>query len=365
MEKDFEYEEINKKYDAWKDKDIFSSVNCKVTDLLSSPDRKSILTSLKRVSASLMTCKKLYSVHYDQYGRQEIGMFNQIMNLKVLEQEISQKNVQLKTQVVRLEAKVDKLRFQLSQNNMHEADLYKTFSTQKRKQKDLSENTILKLEQELLKVKNLRTTKKELSRLEVEKLKESLKSSKLLHKDQLQLKETQIVDQNSTIKSMKAKIRQLEKTLSTLESKFATFQCKAASNIAKLENKRELFEVKGQSKRDKENKKREEKEREKELQKRRLEDAVRMHHNLIPSISCKKYQERIINNFRASAYLPPTTTIDWSQAQLSQDSLQYGRNNIVDYTGKNFSDLEIAIPDFESLLRNNFFSDNKIEKNVS
>ena len=40
LEKYFEYEQNNKKYDAKKDKDIFSSLNCKVMDLLSSPDRK-------------------------------------------------------------------------------------------------------------------------------------------------------------------------------------------------------------------------------------------------------------------------------------------------------------------------------------
>ena len=196
LEKDFKYEEINKKYDAQKDKDIFSSLNYKVTDLLSSPDRKSILTSLKRVSTSLMTCQKLYSEHYEWHGKQEIEMFNQIMNLKLLEQESSDKNLKLETQVARLEASVDKLQYQLCQKNMHEADLCKTYSAQKREQKALSEKTILKLEQELLKVKNSRATKKDSSRLEVEKLKESLKSSKILHKEQLQLKEAQIVEQN-------------------------------------------------------------------------------------------------------------------------------------------------------------------------
>ena len=48
LEKDFEFEELNKKYDGKKDKDIFSALNCEVSDLLSSPDRKSIVTSLKR-----------------------------------------------------------------------------------------------------------------------------------------------------------------------------------------------------------------------------------------------------------------------------------------------------------------------------
>ena len=66
------------------------------------------------------------------------------------------------------------------------------------------------------------------------------------------MKEARIMEQNSTIISMKARICQLEKTLATLESKFTSFQHKKpASNIAKLENKRELFEVKKKSKREK------------------------------------------------------------------------------------------------------------------
>ena len=135
VEKDFEYEKLNKKYDAQKEKDIFSLLNYKVTDLISSSDRKSIVTSLKRLSPSLMTCQKLYSEHYDWYGKQEIEMFNQMMNLKLLEQKTSEKNLQLETQVARLEGSVDKLWYQLHQKNIHEADLCKTYSAQKREQK--------------------------------------------------------------------------------------------------------------------------------------------------------------------------------------------------------------------------------------
>ena len=267
LEKDFEFEEINKKYADRKEKDIFSSLNCKVTDLLSSPDRKSIVTSLKKVSTTLMTCQKHYSEHFRRYEKQEIEMFNQIMSMKLLEQKTSEKNVELETQVAKLEANIDKLRFQLRQKNVHESDLRKTYSAQKKEQKALSENTILKLEQELMKIKNTRAKKTDSSRLEIEKLKESLKSTKILHKDQLQLKDTQIVEQNSCTKSLKVQIRQLEKSLASVESKFTAFQRKAASNIAKLENKRELFEVKEKAKRDNENKKKREKENEKQLQK--------------------------------------------------------------------------------------------------
>jgi len=91
LEKDFEYEELNKRYDPTKDKDIFSSLNCKVTDLLSSSDRKSIVASLKRVSSSLMTCQKLYAEHFKRYEKQEIDMFNQIMSLKMQDQDLSEK----------------------------------------------------------------------------------------------------------------------------------------------------------------------------------------------------------------------------------------------------------------------------------
>ena len=69
LEKDFEYVELNKKYDAIKDKDIVSSLNCKVTDLLPSPDRKFFVTSLKRVTTSLMTCQKLYLEHFNWYKK--------------------------------------------------------------------------------------------------------------------------------------------------------------------------------------------------------------------------------------------------------------------------------------------------------
>ena len=64
-------------------------------------------------------------------------MFNQIMKLKMLEQETSEKNLKLETQVARLEATVDKLSHQLCQKNMHKADLHKTYSAQKREQKAL------------------------------------------------------------------------------------------------------------------------------------------------------------------------------------------------------------------------------------
>ena len=35
-DKDFEYEELNWKFQDWKENEIFSSLNCKITDILSS-----------------------------------------------------------------------------------------------------------------------------------------------------------------------------------------------------------------------------------------------------------------------------------------------------------------------------------------
>ena len=94
-----------------------------------------------------------------------------------------------------------------------------------------------------------------------------------------------------------------------------------------------------------------------------------MHHNLTPSINGKKYQEKNINNFCTSAYLPSantSTTFDWSQAHLSQDSLPYtSRMNLTDHTGGDFAGLENAIPDFETFLRNNFGGEKREKKKVS
>ena len=282
----------------------------------------------------------------------------------MLDQEKSEKNLNLETQIARLEAYVNKLRYQLRQKNMHEADLRKTYSAQKREQKALSENSILKLEQELIKVKNEKTTKKDTTRLELDKVKESLRSTKVLHRDQLRMKDARIVELNSTIKTMKAKIRQLEKTLASTESKFTAYQRKAASNIAKLENKRELFEVKEQAKRENELKKQEQKQREKEAQKKRLQDAISLHNHLTPTIHGKKYQEQIVNNFRSNSYLPNTTTFDWSQAQLSQESVPYAstRSNLTDHAGREYPSLKSAIPDFESFLRNSLVGERRERK---
>lgn len=93
-----------------------------------------------------------------------------------------------------------------------------------------------------------------------------------------------------------------------------------------------------------------------------------MHHDLTPSsVNTKKYQEKIINNFRSRSYLPPSAlgTYDWSQAHLSQESLPYpSRMNLNDHrSGNDFASLlETAIPDFQTFLRNNFDGEKREKK---
>ena len=102
--------------------------------------------------------------------------------------------------------------------NIHEADLRKTYLAQKKNQKVLDENKVLKLEKELPKLKSEKSANKDSTRF---------KSSRILRKEQLRRKEVKIADQNSTIKSQRTKIKNLEKSLSKLESKFNNFQCQS------------------------------------------------------------------------------------------------------------------------------------------
>ena len=69
LDKDFEYEELNQKYKDRKETEILVSLNCKITDTLSSPEQKSFVRSLEKVSSSMMTCPKLYAKHFDRYER--------------------------------------------------------------------------------------------------------------------------------------------------------------------------------------------------------------------------------------------------------------------------------------------------------
>ena len=64
LDKDFKYETLNKKNKSLQKPNIFSKLNCKITEILSSPERKSVFSSLKKVSAAMMTCQNLYASHF-------------------------------------------------------------------------------------------------------------------------------------------------------------------------------------------------------------------------------------------------------------------------------------------------------------
>ena len=135
---------------------------------------------------------------------------------------------------------------------------------EKKEQKFSEENKALKLEKELMKLKNTNTASKDATKLENDKLKENIRSLKILHKEQLRLNTARLSDQNSTIKSLQRKISALEKSEAKITTQFAEFQRQSVSNIAKLEQKKELIEIKEKKKKESENNKRRERINEKE-----------------------------------------------------------------------------------------------------
>ena len=88
-------------------------------------------------------------------------------------------------------------------------------------------NKMLKLEKESMKLKSAPTTEKYLTRFNNDKLKESLKSSKILHKTLLKIKDVKLAAKNLTIKSLESKINDLENSLTKLRAKFNEFQHQA------------------------------------------------------------------------------------------------------------------------------------------
>ena len=108
------------------------------------------------------------------------------------------------------------------------------------------------------------------------------------------MKDSRISELNATIKSLnQTKINGLEKSLERLQSKFATFQRQAAIDIAKLQHKKELIEIKDQKKSDTIEQRKKERSREKEIQKRKLQDAISMHHDFVGVAGkmAKKYKK--------------------------------------------------------------------------
>jgi len=245
---------------------------------------------------------------------------------------------------------------------------------EKKEWKTSEENKVLKMKEELMKVKSGNTQGKDATKLENEKMKENLKSLKILHKEQLRLNTSRISDQNSTIKSLQRKITALEKSEAKTSARFAEFQRQSVSNIAKLEHKKELIEIKEKKKKENENTKRKERINEKEHQKRKLEQAIMMHQGYMHHDN-KMVQDKIINNFRSNSssnhnndtHLPyasmrrtqPRNPYYWSQAvknvptfdpQLSEIN---DMDNAIDLTqGHDASNFVRMIPKFASLLNN-------------
>ena len=85
----------------------------------------------------------------------------------------------------RFEANVDKLQYQLRQKNMHECNLWKAFLAQKKELRALAENKILKLENEVFKLKSTKAAGNEKLKLDNEKLKETIQSINSLQMDQI------------------------------------------------------------------------------------------------------------------------------------------------------------------------------------
>lgn len=209
--------------------DVFSALNCQITKILTSPEQKSVVTSLKKVSTSLMTCQKLYASHFACYEKQEVEIFDHIMQLKQVEQPSSEKNVDLETQVARLNCDVAKSRFQLRPKNAHEASLRHMCGAEKKELKALQDVRVLKLEKEVIQLKKEIAEGKYTTRLENNKLKENIKSIKTLHKDQLRLKNARIL--NSTINSLRAKLKTVKKSEANLQASLFNFQQQSIANV--------------------------------------------------------------------------------------------------------------------------------------
>ena len=146
------------------------------------------------------------------------------MHLKLLEQSTSEKNLSLKTQVAKLEANIEKLCYQLRRKNVQGHNLWKIcWHRRKRYRQVLEKNKCLKLKNKLLKSKTSKTSGKDQFKLDNKKLKGMIKSMKVLHKDQICMKDVRINELNSTIKTLKSKVTALEKSLANVDTKFTIF----------------------------------------------------------------------------------------------------------------------------------------------
>ena len=71
-------------------------------------------------------------------------MFNEVMRLKMNEQEPIEKNLSLEQQFCGLHAEIDKLRYRLRQKNIQESNLRRTYLSDKKQIVAVEKNKILK-----------------------------------------------------------------------------------------------------------------------------------------------------------------------------------------------------------------------------
>ena len=77
-----------------------------------------------------------------------------------------------------------------------------------------------------MKLKTSKNSGKDQFKLGNKKLKDTIKSMKVLRKDQICMKDARINELNSTIKTWKSKVTSLEKSLAKDNTKFNDFQRK-------------------------------------------------------------------------------------------------------------------------------------------
>ena len=107
------------------------------------------------------------------------------------------------------------------------------YGAEKKELKALEYVRVLKLKKEVIQLKKEIAEGKGTTKLENNKLKENVRSTKTLHKDQLQLKDARIPDQDSTIKSLRVKLKSVEKSEASPQAKLINFQQQSIATLAR------------------------------------------------------------------------------------------------------------------------------------
>ena len=146
-------------------------------------------------------------------------MFDQIMHLKMVQQEVIEKNLSIEQQVAQLHANVDKAWYQLRQKNMYTANFQRSY---------LADNIkILKNGKWVDESEECWHSKKGCNKVRIWQVERKCE----IHRNQLKLKDvTRITDQISSIKWLQSKITVLEKSEAIRTRTFAkrslTISCK-------------------------------------------------------------------------------------------------------------------------------------------